>query len=276
MKRNRLQFGIGITVFIISCLQYILTAQVSVPFWDPGELSAAAYLMQVPHPPGGPLFTIIGRVFYMLPFPGDLGYRMNMVSAIASAFAVLFLYLIAVRVIEHFKGKSAEHSYNSGATYISAAIGALALSFCDTFWFNGGEANYFAASTFLYSSMLWLVLVWNEKANEPGSERYLLLITFIAGLSGGLHLMSVLTVLIVGMMVVFRKYVQDDHACKQSAYVLLGHIGLLLLAAFILWGAETSNQPPSQEAIDAFGKKFIITMARVECCSDGNFLEMDF
>jgi hypothetical protein len=260
MKNNLIHRVIGAFVLFISAVQFIITAQVSVSFWDPGELSAAACLMQVPHPPGGPLFSLVGRVFYMLPIPGDLGFRMNLVSAIASAFTVLLLYLIAVKVIEHYKGKPSDTSMETVGTYLAAAIGALTLSFSDTFWFNAGEANYFAASMLLYSSIVWLMMVWNEKADEPGSERYLLLIAYIGGLSAGLHLMSVLTIIIVGIVVVFRKYVHNDEECLQSSYVFLGHMAFLFIIAVILWSGEKATQAPSPEVASAFDKKFLIAM----------------
>ena len=260
MKKNLMHRAIGAIVLFISAVQLIMTAQVSVPFWDPGELSAAAFLMQVPHPPGGPLFSMVGRIFYMLPFPGDIGFRMNVMSSLASVFTVLFLYLIAVKVIENYKGKQSGNSLEDLGTYLAAAIGALTLSFSDTFWFNAGESNYFAASMLLYSSIVWLMMVWNEKADEPGSERYLLMIAYIAGLSAGLHLMSVLTIIIVGIVVVLRKYVSNDEEYLQSSYVFLGHMVLLFIIAAILWSGETATQPPTQEMISAFEKKFIVAM----------------
>ncbi len=260
MKNNLLHRAIGVIVLIISAIQLLITAQVSVPFWDPGELSAAAYLMQVPHPPGGPLFSMVGRIFYMLPIPGDIGFRMNVMSAVASVFTVLFLYLIAVKVIEHYRGKQSGNTLEALGTYLAAAIGALTLSFSDTFWFNAGEANYFAASTLLYTSIIWLMLVWNEKADEPGSERYLLLIAYISGLSAGLHLMSVLTIIVVGLVVVIRKYIDNDEELKQSWYVLLGHIALVSIVAAIIWSGETAAQPPMQEMTSAFERKFLVAM----------------
>ena len=260
MKKNLIHRAIGAFVLLVSAIQFIITAQVSVSFWDPGELSAAACLMQVPHPPGGPLFSLVGRVFYMLPIPGDLGFRMNLVSALASAFTVLFLYLIAVKVIENYKGKTSGTSIESWGTYLAAAIGALTLSFSDTFWFNAGEANYFATSMLLYSSIVWLMMVWNEKADEPGSDRYLLMIAYIGGLSAGLHLMSVLTIIIVGIVVVLRKYVNNDEEYLQSSYVFWGHMILLFIIAVILWSGEKATQAPSPEIASAFDKKFIIAM----------------
>ncbi len=260
MKTNIIYRIIGAFVLLISSIQMIITAQVSVSFWDPGELSAAAYRMQVPHPPGGPLFSLVGRIFYMLPIPGSLGFRMNLVSALASAFTVFFLYLIIVKVIEAYKGKSDQVSFDTLATYFIAAIGALTLSFSDTFWFNAAEANYFASSTFLYSSMLLLMLIWNEHADEPGSERYLLLIAYISGLSGGLHLMSVLTIVIVGIWVVLRKYAANDQECLQSLYVFIGHAFFLFVIAAILWSGQTDASAPTAAALSAFETKFKIAM----------------
>ncbi|MBN1398559.1 MAG: DUF2723 domain-containing protein [Bacteroidetes bacterium] len=259
MNNDILRRIIGAVVFIISAIQLIMTAQVSVPFWDPGELSAAAYLLQVPHPPGGPLFSMVGRIFYMLPIPGDIGFRMNVMSALASVFTVLLLYLIAIKVIEHFR-KEPYGRLETLGTYLAAAVGALTLSFSDTFWFNAGEANYFAASTLLYASTLWLMLIWNEKADEPGSERYLLLIAYISGLSAGLHLMSVLTIIVVGIVVVIRKYVNNDEEFLQSSYIFLGNIALVTVVAALLWSRETSTQPPTQEMISSFEGKFLLAV----------------
>jgi hypothetical protein len=260
MKNDLLRRIVGAFVFLVSAIQLISTAQVSVSFWDPGELSAAACLMQVPHPPGGPLFTMVGRLFYMLPVPGSLGFRMNLVSALASAGTVLLLYLIILKVIENFKGKLSDNSIATYGTYFVAAFGALTLSFSDTFWFNAVEANYFSASTFLYTSILWLMLVWNEKADEPGSERYLLLIAYIAGLSGGLHLMSVLTIFIAAFVVVMRKQITDEGQYLASSYVFLGHMALLFVVAAVLWAGEKGTRAPSTEEIAAFETKFKVAM----------------
>ena len=263
-------------VFVVSLVQYLLTAQPSLSFWDPGELSAASYMLQVPHPPGGPLFLLIGRFFYMLPIPGDPGFRMNCVSVVSSAFAVLLFYLIAVKVMENFKRRQPASSFDSTVTLVVAAIGALTFSFSDTFWFNGVESNYFAASTLLFSLIVWILMIWNEKADQPGSDRYLLLIAFLVGLSGGVHLMSVLTIVAVGFTVVIRRYVHDDTACKQSGYVLLGHAAALLVAAFVLWSAQTSQQPPSPEETHAYDQRFVVIMGLISLVVVGIFRKRVF
>ncbi len=270
MKRYPLQVLIGAGVFLISLAQFLLTIQPSVSFWDPGELSAAAYMLQVPHPPGGPLFSLVGRIFYLLPFPGDIGVRMNLLSAFASVFSVLLLYLSAIKLIEQYRGK-AQNTLEALGTYLSAAIGALALSFCDTFWFNGVESNYFAASTLLFSTMLWLILRWNEVSDQPGSDRYLLLISFLVGLSAGVHLMSVPAFFVVVMIFVFKRYVTDDAFCKRTAYLLLIQGAILLAVTFLMWNSQTASQPPAPDDSFAYDRTFILIMAVISAGFMGIF-----
>ena len=258
---NRLLYRVvGFAVFLVSLLQFVFTVQPSVSFWDPGELSAAACLLQVPHPPGGPLFLLVGRFFYLLPFPGNPGLRMNMVSTFSAAFSVFFLYLVAVKLIKLYKGGTFRNTMDEAGTIIAAAIGALSLSLCDTFWFSGVESNYFSASTLLYSAMVWLMLVWDENHEKPGSGRYLLMIAFLAGLSPGVHLMSVVAVMPVVMLVAFRWSNADDSACRKSAYVFLGHAVLLLVTALVMWNAQTSSTAPDADAAHAYDVQFIWIM----------------
>ncbi len=250
-------------VFAVAAIQFFVTAQPTVSFWDPGELSAAAYMLQVPHPPGGPLFSLVGRFFYMLPMPGNPGFRMNAVSVIASAFTVLFLYLVAVRLIQSARGKEDGSLTGALLTNGAAAIGALGLSFCDTFWFNGVESNYFAAATFLFSAMLWLLMIWYDNHDRPGNGRYLLLIAYLVGLSAGVHLMSVPTIFAVVLVVVFRRYVADDETCRKTGLIFLMHAGLLLAVAFFWWNDMTSRQVPAPEEFYAFDRKFALVMGGV-------------
>ena len=263
MNHRLLHRSIAGAVFAISAVQFLITAQPTVSFWDPGELSAAAYMLQVPHPPGGPLFSLVGRFFYLLPMPGDLGFRMNAVSVVSSACTVLFLYLIAVRLIRNTRGNQSESLSEAWGTFLAAAIGALGLSFCDTFWFNGVESNYFAAASVLFAAMLWLLLVWYENADKPGSGRYLLLIAYLVGLSAGVHLMSVPTIFAVVMVVVFRRFVADDETCRKTGFIFLGHAGLLLAVSFFWWNDLTSRQVPAPEEFYAFDRKFALVMGTI-------------
>ena len=245
-------------VFVISILQFLVTAQPSVPFWDPGELTAAAYMLQVPHPPGGPLFLLVGRVFSMLPISGNLGFRVNLVSVVASALAVLFTYLIAVRLINNSRGGSPKTRWEAIGSFGAAAIGALAFSFSDTFWFNGVESNYFAASTFLFSVITWLMLVWYEHADEEGSGRYLILIGYLVGLSAGVHLMSIPAIVAVGMVIGLKRFVEDDEICKTSAKLFVGHAAIILAVTLLMWSSLTSNTPPSPDDSKAYDARYLM------------------
>src|SRR5258706_10484848 len=255
--------GIGALVFLISAVQFLSTVQPSVSFWDPGEISAAADLLLVPPPPGGPLFSIVGRVFFLLPIPGNIGLRINLLSVFSSAFSVLLLYLVAVKLIEGMRNRPAGLPWDHLGTRIAAATGALALSFCDTFWFNGTESNYFAGSTLLYSLIVWLMLIWNENAEKPRSTRYLVMAAFLVGLSTGVHLMSVLAIAAVVMVVVLRRSVSDDDACRKSAYVLLLHIVIILLVAAGMWANLTSAQAPTPDEYHQYDSNFKLVTAAI-------------
>ena len=217
---NRIIAGI---VFLISFYVLLSTVQPSVSFWDCGEFIASSYAMQVPHPPGTPFFLILGRVFSMIPFAENIGLRVNMISVLASAFSVMFLYLIAVKVIQNYRRKEPESLIDALAIYLSAAIGALSFSFSDTFWFNGVEAEVYATSTFFIAFVIWLMILWNEKADEPDNEKYLILIAYLIGLSTGVHLMSVLAIVPIVIVVIFRKYVTDEEVLKKTAVIFVIH-----------------------------------------------------
>lgn len=191
--------------FILAATVYIMTVQPTVPFWDCGEFSAASIWQQVPHPPGAPLFLMLGKLFHVIiPF-GDYGWRVNLLAVFSSAFAVLLSYHIVVMLIENFRGKAKEFN-EAIAIYGSAFIGAAALVFSDTFWFNAVESEVYATSTLFVAIILYLIMKWNEKADEPGHERYLILIMYLIGLSTGVHLLSILTIFSIYIIVYFRKY----------------------------------------------------------------------
>ncbi len=133
---------IGAIVFLGTAIVLFTTVQASVSFWDPGEISAASYSLMVPHPPGGPFWLMIGRIFSMIPFAHNIGFRINTVSVLSGIFTIFLLYLIIIKVIENYRGKDYKNKFDAVITYISAATGALAFAFCDTFWFNATESNY--------------------------------------------------------------------------------------------------------------------------------------
>lgn len=276
MNFNLLNKVFAAVVFVISFFVLFMTVQPSVSFWDCGEFIAASVSLQVPHPPGTPFFLLVGNIFSKLPIGENLGYRVNLISVISSAFAVLFLYLIAVKLIENYKGKKADNMFDAIATYVSAAIGALAFSFSDTFWFNGVEAEVYAFSTFLFAAVVYLIMRWNERADNKDSEKYILMIAYLVGLSTGVHLMSVLAAVPVVMIIMFKKYVEDEDSLKKTGYIFIGHSVIVLLLAIFWWSGEKGQSAPSPEQFQDFDSKFKIFVAGISALIMGVYWKKIF
>lgn len=248
-------------VFLISLIVLLMTVQPTVSFWDCGEFIAAAYYLQVPHPPGAPLFLIIGNIFSKIPIVENIGYRVNLLSVLTSALSILFLYLIIVKVIQNYLKEEIKTLPDGLKLYISAAIGALAFAFSDTFWFNGVEAEVYASSTFLFAAVTYLIMRWNENPNKKDSEKYIILIAYLIGLSTGVHLMSVLAIVPVVMVVMFKKYVQDEEELRKTGIWFLAHVGIILLVAVFWWASEKTQSPPSPEQYQKFDSTFKVVVA---------------
>jgi len=263
-------------VFLISFIVVFSTVQPSVSFWDCGEFIAASVSLQVPHPPGTPFFLLLGNIFAKIPFGENLGYRVNMISVISSALSVLLLYLIAVKLIENYKGKKADNMFDAVSTYVSAAIGALAFSFSDTFWFNGVEAEVYAFSTFLFGAVTYLIMRWNERADNKDSEKYILMIAYLLGLATGVHLMAVLAAVPVVMIIMFKKYVNDEETLKKTGYIFLGHAAIILLLAIFWWSGEKSQTAPTPEQYQDFDSKFKLFLVGISALVMGVYWKKVF
>ncbi len=275
MNKDTVRKIIGFIVFLITAIVYFSSVQRSVSFWDCGEFIASSNLLQVPHPPGTPFFLILGRLFAMIPFVANIGFRVNMISVIASSFTILFLYLIAVRLIEQFRKSENDNMFESIATYIASGIGALSLAFGSTFWFNGMEAEVYASATFFISIVTWLIIVWYDKADKVDNEKYLLLIAYLIGLSTGVHLMSVLALVSFVMIIYIRKYLHDEEHFKQTAILFLIHSVIILLLAAALWATAPKN-PPTSEETSAFDSKFLMISGFVSIIFMGIFYKKIF
>lgn len=191
-------------VFLISLAVFVKTAAPTVSFWDSGEFIACAFTLGIPHPPGAPLYLLIGRLFTMLPFHEDPAFPMNLISAITSALAVLFVYLITVRLV--LQGWSVGERQTVRVSGVAGgAVAALMLAFSETFWYNAVETEVYGFSIMLMAMSLWLGLWWMERSAEPDSHRILYFIAYLMGLAGGVHLLCLLTVPTLLMLVWFRK-----------------------------------------------------------------------
>jgi len=227
----------GWVVFLISLVVYLLTLEPSVSLWDCGEFISAAYRLQVVHPPGAPLFLLLGRMFTLFATPGtnEVAIAVNVLSATASAFTVMFTYWIIV----HFAKKITEVGLNElkvefskGLSIISAGlVGALTLTFIDTFWFSAVEAEVYASSSMFTAIAFWAILRWEtQKAIDSHADRWLIFIAYIVGLAIGLHLLNLLVIPAVIYYYYFNIYPYNRaHLIKASA------IGLGALAV-VQWG----------------------------------------
>lgn len=213
-------------VFLSSLIVYYLTMGGTVVFWDVGEFIAASVLLQVPHPPGAPLFLILGKVITMVPFVTDIAARAHFISAVSSAVTVTLLYLVVVRLIVSFRG-SPTTIIDKLAVYGSSVIGALSLAYSSTFWFSATEAEVYGVSMVFVTLIVWLVMRWYDHSDEPHNEKYIILIAYLIGLSVGVHLLAVLTIFSVLMIIYFKKYeINRDSFIKFSIISVIVFFGV--------------------------------------------------
>ncbi|MBR9976176.1 MAG: DUF2723 domain-containing protein [Bacteroidetes bacterium] len=205
--------GTAIGVFLVSTIVFLRTVAPTISFWDCGEFITAAVTMGVPHPPGAPFFQLVGRMLSLLPL-GDLGFRVNLMSTFSSSLTVLFVYLVSIRLLRQWKGEP-QNAMAALTMLLSAATGALILSFSDTFWFNASEAEVYGIGMFFISAMVWIGTEWYFRIGVFNSERSLLLIAYLAGLSIGVHLLSLLAVFFVFFLVYFRDRKKEDINLKS-------------------------------------------------------------
>jgi len=217
-------------VFTISATVFMMTVAPTISFWDCSERITAAVTMGIPHPPGAPTLTLLGKIFSLFPVSTDLGFRVNILSALASSFSVLLVYLIVVRFLRQWKGDPV-HPVPALSMLLSAAVSAFILSWSDTFWFNGTEAEAYGVGTFFIVFVMWIATEWYFKIGLFKTERTLLLIAYVMGLSIGVHLLSLLALFYVFVLIYFR-----DRRTADVTYRSVGiAIGIMAVAFFTIY-----------------------------------------
>jgi len=224
---RRYNLILGWSVFLVSLVVYLLTMEPTASFWDCGEFIATAYKMEVGHPPGAPFFMILGRFFTL--FAGGniakVAVTMNILSATASAFTILFLFWTLSHLIRKFFPREEWTSPRAMITIFgSAVVGSLAYTFSDSFWFSAVEAEVYSTSSLFTAVVFWAILKWENNADEPRANRWLILIAYLMGLSIGVHLLNLLAIPAIGLVYYFRKYTPS----------FKGIIGALLASVAIL------------------------------------------
>lgn len=200
---------VGWVAFAIALITYSLTIEPTVSYWDAGEYISTSVKLQVGHPPGAPLFQMMGAFFAM--FTTDVTHiakMMNFMSALASAFTILFLFWTITILTKKIIFKNIEKLSKSQSIAIlgSGMVGALTYTFSDSFWFSAVEAEVYAMSSLLMALLLWLGLRWESEMDKPRGHKWLILISFVVGLSFGVHILSLLVIPSLVFIYFFKRY----------------------------------------------------------------------
>ena len=215
MNFSRVNNLTGWVICVIACTVYLLTAEAGGSLWDCGEFVSSAFKLQVPHPPGAPLFVMIARLFIILfgNNPHTAAKAVNVMSALVSGLTILFLFF----TITHFarkmvqKGNDLLNNMQVVAIMAAGAVGALAYTFSDSFWFSAVEGEVYALSSFFTSIVFWAILKWehavdNETQTGINADRWIIFIFFMIGLSIGVHLLNLLTLPAIVMVYYYKRY----------------------------------------------------------------------
>ncbi|GAB3881922.1 glycosyltransferase family 117 protein [Spirosoma agri] len=226
---KRLNTLAGWLVFAVALITYAMTVERTASFWDCGEFIACSFKLQVPHPPGAPFFLLLGRLFSMMSF-GDLtsvAYWINMASVLASAFTIAFLFWTITMLGQKLLDK-AESEYSTADTLLvlgTSAVGSLAYTFSDTFWFSAVEAEVYGMSSFFTAIVVWAAFKWERIEDEAAANRWLILIAYLTGLSIGVHLLNLVTLPALALIYYFKKYPKPTFWGGAAAFT----VGLAIL-----------------------------------------------
>lgn len=239
----------GWVVFAIATIVYWITVEPTASFWDPGEFIAVSYKLEVPHPPGAPLFLLIGRMFSFLAF-GDVtqvAYWINMVSVVASGFTILFLFW-SISLLGRKILKVKENEVTTSQLYLlmgSSAIGALAYTFSDSFWFSAVEAEVYAMSSFFTAFVFWAILKWELMEDESQGNKWLILIAYMMGLSIGVHLLNLVTIPALALIYYFKNH-------RVTTWGLVGTMVISLVFIMIIMVGIIPGLPSMAGAVEIY------------------------
>ena len=226
----------GWVVFAIAAIVYLMTMEPVSSLWDCSEFIATSYKLEVGHPPGAPLFMMLARLATLFTFgnPDYVGIAVNAMNSLASAFCILFLFWtithLARRMMTRRGGEPSR--VQTCAALGAGAVGALAYTFTDTFWFSAIEGEVYALSSMFTALVVWLMLKWEEQADQPHASRWIVLIAYLMGLSIGVHILNLLTIPTLAFIYYFRT--TEKVTFKGVAYTTLIACAILLFVNNII------------------------------------------
>ena len=236
-KSHKLHHIIGLGIFLLTLGVYVKTMAPTVSFWDCGEFIATAYTMSVPHPPGAPLYVLIGRVFTLFPF-GEVAARINFMSALSSALAIWCVYLTTAALGRRALGGQSLKAFGDHrdiGVIAGAAVAALTLAFSYTQWYNASEAEVYGYSILFTCLGLWLIVYWEGTGHGQENDRWLFAIAYLFGLGGGLHMLCLLTIPSLLILAWF-----SDSRLQRLIVQLLG-LGIIGFVAILVLGPGTPS-----------------------------------
>ena len=244
MNFNRWDKITGWAVFAIAALTYLLTMEPSSSLWDCAEFIATSYKLQVGHPPGAPLFMLMARIATMFaPSSYYVPHMVNGMNCLASAFCILFLFWSITHLSRRIFSAAGRvfGDKEKIATLGAGVVGALAYTFTDTFWFSAVEGEVYALSSMFTALVVWLMLKWEEQADQPHAARWIILIAYLMGLSIGVHILNLLTIPALVFIYYFRNYkvvtVKGVVYATLISLAILGFINGIIIPYTVYVGA---------------------------------------
>ena len=222
-------------VSLIAAVTYLVTIEPTASFWDCGEFIASSYKLEVGHPPGNPVFQLFARLFTMFGDNMHAAVAVNAFSAICSALTIFFLYLTIVFLAKRIVKPSDDGTYTLGkaiAIFGSGAVGALAYTFSDTFWFSAVEGEVYAMSSLITALVFWAMIKWYEQADQPYANRWIVLISFLMGLSIGIHLLNLLAIPALVFLYYYKQRENGHYTLKEYLKIFLVSVVILAVILF--------------------------------------------
>ena len=245
----------GWAIFAIASTVYLMTMEATGSFWDCGEFASSAYKLQIPHPPGAPLFIMLGRLF-MVPFsdPNKAILGLNSMSALMSGFTILFLFWTITHFARKIYEKNNPNPLTSGQVFAimaAGAVGALAFTFSDSFWYSAVESEVYASASFFTAIVFWAILKWEQAVTEEKArgvkgqftpaDKWLILIFYLIGLSVGVHLLPLLTIPAIVMVYFFKRYVVTPWKTFWAFVIACLVLGIVQVP-MIQWSIKLAGQ----------------------------------
>ncbi len=225
----------AVVVSLIAAVTYLVTIEPTASFWDCGEFIASSYKLEVGHPPGNPVFQLFARLFTMFGDNMHAAVAVNAFSAICSALTIFFLYLTIVFLAKRLLRPSEDGTYSVGkaiAIFGSGAVGALAYTFSDTFWFSAVEGEVYAMSSLITALVFWAMTKWYEQADQPYANRWIVLISFLMGLSIGIHLLNLLAIPALVFMYYYKQRENGHYSLWEYVKIFLVSVVILAVILF--------------------------------------------